>query len=313
MRSYRPSGAISAGGFILLLLLAIIVGAIVGGILWAVDNYAHLYLVIAFPILAGGIAGGLLTLVVRGTKVRNPLMAGLMGILAGLIMYSVYHYAGYAVTFRGQLRDAFVQETKKTPTEADLDDLEKLVFQDHDIKETGFVGYIKWSADTGFTVTNSTTPTSTTSESDIEIQGNVAYGYYALEILIAALIAAALPFNAAREPFDENANTWYAKPTVFAVASTKSRKALMQALKDGNFQQAGSLLTKEQIKYPRIEIWARRSPNSSAEDVMLIVNHMQRRNRPNKIKSGMVSAADLESINRGITQGVAPNPVVSKA
>ena len=58
----------------------------------------------------------------------------------------------------------------------------------------------------------------------------------------------------------------------------------------------------------------RRSPESSSDqDVLLIVNHMQRKNRPNRIKQGMVSRADLEAINRGITQPPAANPVVSKA
>jgi hypothetical protein len=310
MRAYQPSGVISGGGFLLLLLLAVLAGVVVGAVLWAVDNYVHFYLVIAFPILAGAIAGGLLIRAVKSSKIRNPLMAGLAGIIAGLIMYGVYHYASYYISFRNDfIRPTYIENNPgSTPTDTQLDQFMNDGLM-RAVQDTGFIGYIKYTAKIGFTITRTG---STSSETPIELKDNVAYGYWVLEILIAAGVAAVLAANAAREPFDETANTWYGGPTVFAIASTKSRKQLMRALKDGNFQEAGGLMTKEQIKYPRIEIWTRRSPESTDQDVLLIVNHMQRSNRPNRIKQGMVSRADLDALNRAIGQVSPANPVVSK-
>ena len=56
MRKYRASNRVPFVGFLLLLLIAVLGGAVLGGILWAVDDLAHFYLVIVFPLFAGAIA-----------------------------------------------------------------------------------------------------------------------------------------------------------------------------------------------------------------------------------------------------------------
>jgi hypothetical protein len=310
MHSYRPSGVISGGGLLLLLILAILSGLIFGAILWAVDSYLHLYLVIAFPILGGALAGGVLTRAVKSAKIRSPLMAGLMGIVAGIIMYGVYHFASYYVTFRNDVRSIYEENhPNDTFTDAEFDDYLNVVLQ-REVGDTGFVGYLKFAADTGFSITRTS---ATSNESGLEIQGNVAFAYWGVEILLAALVAAILPWNAAKEPFDETSNQWYGGPTVIALSSTKSRKALLRALKDGSFEDAGRLLTKQQMKYPRLELWTRRSPSSPAEDVMLLVKVVQRNKRANNVSSGMVSASELDTLAKAIDTTTAPNPVVSKA
>ncbi len=310
MRSYRPSGAVPGGAFFRLLIIAILSGLILGAILWAVDNYIHFYLVLLFPLVGGGIAGGALAAGVRGGKVRSPLVAGLMGLLAGLIMFGVYHGANYYVTFRSQLRDLIVERTNQTPTDEDLNALEGLLYQDSNIQETGFIGYLKFAADAGFTITSTG---STSSSSPMEIKGTIAFVYWGIEILLACLIAAGLAWSAAKEPFDENTNQWYGPPMVLAQGTTKSRKALIRALKDGSFREAGALLTKQPLKYPHIEVWVRRSPDSAAEDVLLMIKHLQRPGRPSNIKSGMISANELSTMMQAVDAAVDANPVVSKA
>ncbi len=95
MRKYQPSNRVPFGSFILLALLAIVGSAVVGGILWALDAYAHFYLVIVYPLIAGGIVGGVLVLGVRVGKVRSPFIAMLIGLVCGVLIYGVYHYASY--------------------------------------------------------------------------------------------------------------------------------------------------------------------------------------------------------------------------
>ena len=159
---------------------------------------------------------------------------------------------------------------------------------------------MKYAAKVGFSVSSTSSSTSNL-DKGLEFKDNLAWLYWIGEILLAMFVAAGIPFSAARQPFDENAGQWYAKPQVIAITSTKSRKALMQALKGGSFQEAGSLLTTQQIKYPRIELCTRRSPDpASTQDIVLIVNHLQRKGRASEIKRGMVTPSELDTLRRAI-------------
>ena len=305
MRKYHASNQAPFGGFLLILLLAILSGLILGGILWAIDDLLHFYLVIVFPLFAGAIAGGVLTLGVRAGKVRSPFIAVLMGLLAGVIMFGVYHYASYYITFRGAVRDQYVQDAGKTPTDAQLDQ-----FIDKGLKtetgDTGFVGFLRLIAINGFSITSTTA--SAPSTTDMELQGNVVWGYWALELLIAVVTAAWIAARAAGQPFDEDANTWYGKPTLLATATMKSRKPLHNALKDGDFQTAGSLLSPESIKWPRTEVLIRRSAAAgslSQQDIYLTVNYAQRKGRTVIQRRGVVSPSELDLLKRAMNQ---PSP-----
>src|SRR3954464_1372887 len=118
MQKYRASNQMSFGGFILLLILAIISAAALGGVLFAVDNYLHFYLILIFPMFAGAIAGGLLARGVYTSKVRSPFVAGIIGLLCGVLMYGVYHFASYYVGFRTDMRAAYVRNVGEQPTDA---------------------------------------------------------------------------------------------------------------------------------------------------------------------------------------------------
>lgn len=311
MHAYRPSGAMPGSSFWLLLVLAVVSGIVVGGILWAVDHYLSFYLVFAFPLLAGAIAGGVLVQAIKSTRMQNPMMAALIGIVAGVVMYGTYHGAFYYISFRNDfIRSLYSEDYPgKSPTDTQLDEymntgLMRLV------QDTGLIGYLKYTASLGFTITRTSGSSTSTG---IEIKDTGAYIYWAVEVLLASLTAGALARNAAKDPFDENANAWFeTRQQVVAVAPKKSRKALLRALKEGNFRSAGGMLTQQQIKYPRIEIWTRRSPDATAQEVMLLVKLVQRNKRANNIKSGMVSVSELDTMLKAVDVAAIPNPVVSE-
>jgi hypothetical protein len=131
--------------------------------------------------------------------------------------------------------------------------------------------------------------------------------YWAVEILLAGLFAAFIAARAAGEPFNEDTEEWYGPALHFASATGKSRKDLINALKDGNFQQAGMLLTTQDIKYPRLDIQMRRSKDGgSSQDTFIQVMYSQRRGRSSgTMKSGMISPSEFESIQRGMSQAAA--------
>ena len=310
MRKYRASNHTPVASLFLLLILGIISAAALGGILWAVDNTLHFYLVVAFPLFAGLIAGGLLVLGVRSGKVRSPLLAALIGLLTGVLIFGVYHFATYYVTFRGVVRDQYVQDVGKTPTDAELDQLINKGLTQFKISDTGFIGYLKFAAQEGLTITNSTS-SSSSDVGNIDLKDQWAFVYWGVEILLAGIIAAVLAGREAGQPFDEDANSWYGKPTVLALATLKSRKALDKALKDGDYQTAGSLLTVQNIRYPRNEVLLRRSPVASGslaqQDIYLTVNYCQRKGRSVVKKAGLISPSELDLMKRAIPQGEISN------
>ncbi|MCB9452290.1 MAG: hypothetical protein H6672_12690 [Anaerolineaceae bacterium] len=310
MRPYRPSGAMPGGSLWLLLIVALVSGLVLGGIMWAIDKYASFYLVFVFPLAGGAIAGGILALVIKSTKMQNPTMAVVVGLMAGVVMYGAYHGAFYYITFRNDyIRSEYsASYPGKTPTEAQLDDFmnEGLMYR---VQDTGFVGYLKYTASNGFSITSTT---GSSSSSDLEIKDTGAFIYWGVEILLASIVAAVIARNAAKEPFDEATNTWFdSRHQVVALAPNKSRKALLRALQEGQFQEAGAMLTQQQIKYPRIEVWTRRSSNPAAPDVMLLLKIVQRNKRANNLKSGMVSVSELDTILKAVDTEAMSNPVVS--
>ena len=303
MQKYRASNRMSFGGFILLLVLAIISAAALGGILFAVDYYLHFYLILIFPMFAGAIAGGLLVRGVYTAKVRSPLIAGLVGLICGVLMFGVYHFASYYIGFRGDFRTAYVERAGKTPTDAELDKLLNTVMQE-DVDATGIMGYFKEMAKEGITITSTSSYASTSKGQTLK--DNLVWAYWGVEILLAGLFAAFIAGRAAGEPFNEDANEWYGPAVRFAAATGKSRKELVNAFKDGNFQQAGMLLTQQDIKYPRIDVNLRRSKDGgTSQDTFVQLMYSQRRGRSSAIKSGMISSSDFESLQRGMSQAPA--------
>ena len=185
----------------LLLILGIISAGALGGILWAVDNYLNFYLVVAFPLLAGALAGGLLVLGVRSGKVRSPFLAALIGLLTGVLIFGVYHFATYYVTFRGAVRDVYVEDVGKAPSDAELDQYINKGLQ-RNTGDTGFIGYLKFAAQEGMTITNSTY--SSSSSSDIDLKDQWVWVYWGVELLLAGGVAAILASGEAKQPFDED-------------------------------------------------------------------------------------------------------------
>ena len=89
--------------------------------------------------------------------------------------------------------------------------------------------------------------------SGIELKDNVLLVYWGVELLLVALGVAIAAGRAAGGPFDEMNGMWYGPLSVFAATTTKSRKELVNSLKKGDFAKAGSLLTTQDIKYPRVD------------------------------------------------------------
>lgn len=302
MRKYKPSGAAPISGLILMLIATIAIGVAAGLALFAVDFYLKFYLVLAFPIIGAFLVGGLLLLIVRASKIRNPLVAGLIAGLGGLIMMGTYHFASYFIGFRSEVRTAIEENAGETIADADLDEFINSVLKD-EVGQEGFVGYLQYSAREGISITRAT---STSDTGGIQLKDGLVWGYWGLELLIAIVVAWGMAARQARDPFDESAESWYGKPEFLAAADWKSRKTLSEALKKGDFQQVGSLLTTWDLKYPRADIRIRRSPNTSAADVYLEYHDATAKGRTALKQSGMVSSGELALLTQAMNSAAPP-------
>lgn len=298
MRPFRASNQAPMNSVILMLIVAVVVGAIVGGILWAVEHFTRFYLVVAFPIFAGFIAGGALTWVIRSGKVRSPMLAGLCGVVAALVIYGVYHYASYYVSYTEDWRE-FLIEQGYTP--ADDNELRQIIaeWQLEQYGSTGFLPYMNEAAEIGFSISRATS----SSSGGIEIQGTIAWIYWGVEILIAAIVAASTAGKQAGEPFDEETGQWYGPVESIGKASVKARKELSSALNNGDYSTAGRLLTRGEIKGNLLDIGVRRSPDSTAQDIVLVVRQQQGRNI-SEIQRGVITPFDLQQLERGIDNAI---------
>lgn len=296
MRKYQPSGAAPISGLILMLIATIAVGVAAGLALFAVDFYIKFYLVLAFPIIGAFLVGGLLLVIVRASRIRNPLLAGLIAGLGGLIMMGTYHFASYFIGFRSDVRTFIEEEVGEPISDADLDEFLSEILQD-EVGQDGFVGYLQLTAREGISITRAT---STSDTGGLELKDGLVWGYWGLELLIAIGVAWGMASKQARDPFDESAESWYGKSEYMGTVDWKSRNAFKDALKKGDFQGAGALLTSANLKYPRADIRLRRSPNPSAADVYLEYHEATAKGRSALRQSGMVSSGELALMSQAM-------------
>lgn len=303
MQNYRASNRVPFAGFILLVLVGVAVAIGAGLLLWAAENILNIYLIVVFPLAAAAIVGGVLGLVVRAGKVRSPLFATLIGLLAGLLMYGTYQFAGYYITFRNDMRTAFIENARRTLNDAALDREIDARLED-EVGTGGFIGFLQLVAREGFSITRSFS-SSSSSSSGVDLEGTGVWVYWGIELIVIVIITAALARKPATEPFDEDDNVWYGAQELIGVTSSKARKPLIDALESGDFRGAGGMLTVEDIKYPRTELYVRRSPvvNAMPQDVFVSVNQAQRRGRTNTVKTGVITPTELDWLT-GAMQGV---------
>jgi hypothetical protein len=159
------------------------------------------------------------------------------------------------------------------------------------------MGYLQYSAREGISITRAT---STSDTGGIQLKDNLVWGYWAVELLLAVGVAWGIASKQARDPFDESAESWYGKSEYVGTVDWKSRNAFKDALKKGDFQGAGTLLTSANLKYPRADIRLRRSPNPSAPDVYLEYHEATAKGRSALRQTGMVNTGELALMSQAM-------------
>lgn len=191
------------------------------------------------------------------------------------------------------MREAVTAQTTASVSDAEVQQFAEDYLRD-EVKDTGFMGFLKLEAKQGISITRSS------SSSGIELKDGWAWGYFIIEGLIIAGIAALMGSGAAREPFDERANAWFGSSVYLGGAGGEQGEAFVSALKGGAFEQAGSLVRPEraELGLPRVELHARLSPDANADEAVLEVKAVKPGKKKNEeatetLMTGLITREEL--------------------
>jgi hypothetical protein len=165
---------------ILSLILSLAAGALVGVGLYFLDLQGF-YLVVAMPILTGTIVGfaTALPLLKRNPPVVPIAIIALIGGLLAMGVYWVLQYNAYNEQLIETVRDSDPRASDEEVAEIIAD------YQQDEFNATGLPAFIAEYAEVGFGIGRVTSGDS----NSIEIKGNLAYIYWAVEIIIVAIAA----------------------------------------------------------------------------------------------------------------------------
>jgi hypothetical protein len=243
-RPYSSDGGFTITGMMLTMVVGALVALVVGLLAGVIGQY--FYLVLLFPIAIGGAVAGVQVAVIGRSKVRNPLVCGFAGLVAGVIAVATMHYVDYVVfqqemvaaemEFRAskQMLTDIVDQADRDAFAAALAEYEA----DPAVAEArnigSFVAYIDWAAKQGVELTSST---GTRSGGNLGYAGT--YVYWIFEALVIAGMCVVMTRSRASQPFCVNCESWM--PETEIVTLNCDAKAASKVIQSGHLDRLPSM------------------------------------------------------------------------
>lgn len=294
MRTYRSSNKVSLIGIPLMLIAALLTGAIIGGLAFFISYQFNFYLICIFPLVMGLLGGAFMLGAARLGKVRNGFIALLFGLLAGVAIIGVYRGAEYYIAYvhDGAMRQAARENRDATDQEVLLQSI-PIGLQDMNVDD--FVDFNQRLARAGTSITYR--------GNNIELDENMTWVLWIVEWLLILGGCVVLTYGAAIEPFDERRNRWYGKGEWFANVPYNKKKEFMSLMKDGNFQAAGALMTMGTLPLPYVTIDLEGNDTDADSDWLFKISDVrQGRNGAERtlVTNGLVSQQELQALSNAI-------------
>jgi hypothetical protein len=179
---YQPDGGVPLGGLLLTVVLSFISALLIG----AVVSFFHqwFYLVLVFPAAMGAGVGAAGISAIRSGKLRSPLLGGLVGIAAGILVMLTSLYGDY-------LRVLWEVHTQAPELRALEQDFSFVEFMDMRADQGVAIGRVGRGNDKGMNL------------------GYIgSYIYWGVEIALAAGIAFSMMRPPTRKPFCSGCQLW---------------------------------------------------------------------------------------------------------
>lgn len=314
MQPYRSTNNFSIGGLIKLLLL-LGIGAIALGIVVGLVN-KYIYLTLVFPLLMGAAAAAAMHRGVRWSKLRNPLLAAVIGVLTGTLVYTTYHYFRYQ-EIRARIRSDMLLRIATTlgEEEARFDDprvLENSIDKQFAAATgwRGFPAYLVLQARNGETLGH------IGGRSGVNLGKIGTWIYWLAELALVATLPAIYGWRRADEPFCEKHNRWYGPPQFVGRVPQDKSDEVLDLLDAGEFRAAGARLSSAEV-LPALEIYIQECRFCRDEQAVLLAQDafkqwgdVSRRT----VERGLISAAQRAELMAAVgTSSGGATPVETEA
>ncbi len=212
---YKPDGQFAWSSLFQFIAGLSVIGVILGVALWYISQF--FWMIILFPIAIGMVVGFLGSLLIRKTRIRNPWVCALAGLLAGVFAMAAMHFTSYRA-FEAERQQAVPEELLVLAREIDQFQAERdqLPQETRDVIEElesnplflqylqvqSFPEYLDYVASLGVTISRSR------KEDDLNLGYAGSWIYWGLEALIVAGISLYVMKSTAADPFCAASNQW---------------------------------------------------------------------------------------------------------
>jgi hypothetical protein len=237
---YRPAGTFDAKSILITTVLGVTAGMIGAGLVWLWEWSPIPTLVLLTPILQGLAVGGVMAFAVGRLRMRNPLIVATVGFVCGLLSIGLVHYGHYlhmVSVVAAEVRTEIVQD-KTMPANEQQSLLAKLDADPSQIvnamlvqqtQHSGFLGSLFLRNAQGVTIKHSV------------VTGTMLWILWAGEALLAAAMAAGIPWDRAAAPFCEECGYWCENQPDLLALPASSAESLIQAVQENNPSRLAAL------------------------------------------------------------------------
>jgi hypothetical protein len=299
LRRYVATGRGGPGAVLAVLGASLAGGAVTGALEAVVDRWFSL--LVLFPLIIGGVAGGLAAWMIGRHRLRAPLLALVLGAAGGAAGYLTVHAINYV-----QFRVTFVDDMKPSAPSAGEaeapDQIDHLLMQV--TGHAGFRGYLEIAAQHGVSIKRVGA-----SDPGIALSGIGAWLLWLAELVFAAGMAGFIAYRRANEPFCEDCGVWFGLTQRIATGGSgtqAAREQLISALQIGDFARAAAVL----VAAPAKSMFLLKStacPRCGAE-CYCTLERVTRRNKADRVKvleSWLLTKAELAQLTDAIARAKA--------
>jgi hypothetical protein len=290
----RQGGVVrGTGGFSIIgLPIALIIGAIGAVAIGVALFYSGkvIYLIFVSVILAAALAGSVAVIAVAVGKIRNNLVAFILGALIGLTMYGTYRVAEY-LDFLQVSKDE-IRAGDSSYSDADMDRVIEFVLRS-ETGDAGFIGFTKYMAQEGFSVTRATSSSST----GIDIKDGLAWGYWGLEVLIVVFTGGLMAITKSKMPYCTEESRWL-KYKISGEVIQPNLDYFMGAFKNNDLRAAAQMLQPMNNKspLPKLLLEVGRCNDQTPDGIVKIT--LVSKNAKNQTSSQVLFDGDVSQVNQ---------------
>jgi hypothetical protein len=300
MKEYKPSNRVAPLG-VGLLILALLGALALGWVLFVVSEY--IYLVFLFPVLAGIAQGLMVERAVKSGRVRSPVLAGLVGLLAGALIYGCLHYLEYQ-DFRAEVRNVLALQFESEGRTLSPGEVEALVdwILISETGKAGFQGFMAMSAAEGVSIGR------VLGDQNIRLASFWAWAYWLVEMAVVAGMAGFSGWKAARAPYCESCEVWYGQGRHLGGVEEAAAGDLERWLQVGSFDEVGRMLS-DDTGLPSLEVYVAGCEGCGSSDSHLSLQkvYLNRRGKVTTqwVRQGMIEPGQVAALEQGAGPGSA--------